>query len=105
MTSHPFSADAVRTAAHGPLYIDVRSPGEYASGWIDGAVNVPLGELESRIRTLAPDPHRELILYCASGARSEFGCALLQQSGYTHVRNGGGVGSLALTCGRPLRRA
>jgi phage shock protein E len=105
MTSHPFSADGARAHADAPLYIDVRSPGEYAAGWIDGAINVPIAELEARIRVVAPDPQRELVLYCASGARSEFGCALLHQRGYTRVRNGGGIGTLAMASGRPLRRS
>lgn len=87
-----------------PLFIDVRSAGEFASGYLDGAVNLPLDQLQQGIARLAPDHDRELVLYCASGARSAFGCAVLQQMGYTRATNGGGVGMLALTSGRAVRR-
>lgn len=88
-----------------PLYIDVRSSGEFGGGYLDGAVNVPLDQLQHQIGHVAPDRHRELVLYCASGARSAFACAVLQQMGYTCVRNGGGIGLLAMTTQRALRRS
>lgn len=42
--------------------LDVRPPGEFAQGHIPGALNVPLDQLRSRLRTL-PD-NREIIAYC-----------------------------------------
>ena len=86
------------------LFIDVRSPGEFAGGHLDGAHNLPLDQLAQRIALLAPDRQRELVLYCASGARSAHGCALLAQLGYSRARNGGGIGALALSSQRPVRR-
>jgi phage shock protein E len=85
------------------LFIDVRSAGEFASGYLEGAVNVPLDQLQQRMPQLVPDLDRELVLYCASGARSAFACGLLQQLGYRRARNGGGVSMLALTTQRPVR--
>jgi len=87
-----------------PLFVDVRSPAEFARGHLDGAVNLPLDELLQRILAVAPDRHRALVLYCASGARSAHGCALLQRLGYTAAHNGGGIGQLAMTSQRPVRR-
>ena len=87
-----------------PLYVDVRSPGEYAGGHVDGALNIPLDQLQRRIGELGGDRSREIVLYCASGGRSAMACGLLHQLGFERVRNGGGVGALALTCGRPIRR-
>lgn len=86
------------------LLIDVRSAGEFASGYLAGAVNLPLDQLQHRIAELAPDRDRELVLYCASGARSAFGCAVLQQLGYTRATNGGGIAMLALTSQRAVHR-
>jgi phage shock protein E len=86
------------------LFIDVRSAGEFASGFLDGALHVPLDQLQHRLPELVPDRDRELVLYCASGARSAFGCAVLQQMGYRRASNGGGIGTLALTSQRPVRR-
>jgi phage shock protein E len=87
-----------------PLFIDVRSAGEFASGHLDGALNLPLDQLQHGIAHVAPNLDQELVLYCASGTRSAFGCAVLQQMGYTRATNGGGVGMLALTSGRAVRR-
>ena len=42
--------------------IDVRPPDEFALGHVPGAINVPLGELETRLSDF--DPHREVVAYC-----------------------------------------
>lgn len=84
--------------------IDVRSPGEYAGGHIEGALNLPLDRLAQTIARAVPDPATPLLLYCQSGMRSGMACQLLQQLGYTQVRNGGGVGVLSMQLGRPIRR-
>lgn len=88
-----------------PLYVDVRSPGEYAGGHIEGALNMPLPQLQGLLLELAPDRSREIVLYCTSGARSAHACALLHVLGYSRARNGGAIGTLALTSQRALRRA
>lgn len=87
-----------------PLLIDVRSPGEYAGGYLDGAVNLPLDQLQAGIARVAPDLAQPIVLYCASGGRSGMGCMLLQQMGYRQVSNGGGIGMLAMSSQRPVRR-
>lgn len=78
------------------VLVDVRSPGEFAGGHLQGALNVPLDQLQHRLPAELPDRQADLLLYCASGARSAFACSVLHQLGYTRVRNGGGVGQLAL---------
>ena len=93
--SHP-SAD--------PVLIDVRSPGEYASGHLHGALNLPLDQLQQRISAVVPARGTPVLLYCASGGRSGMGCGLLQQMGYTQVTNGGGAGLLAMQLQRPIVR-
>lgn len=87
-----------------PLLIDVRSPGEYAGGYLEGAVNLPLDQLQAGIARVAPDLDQPIVLYCASGGRSGMGCMLLQQMGYRQVSNGGGIGMLAMSSQRPVRR-
>lgn len=42
--------------------LDVRPPDEFAVGHLPGAVNIPLGELESRLSEL--DPDHEIVAYC-----------------------------------------
>lgn len=74
----------------GPIVIDVRTPGEFQSGAYPGATNIPLDELQMRIDELG-SKSREITLYCASGARSAYGQKVLQQLGFTNVKNGGGI--------------
>ncbi len=77
--------------ASGPLIIDVRTPMEFASGAVPGAVNVPLDDLPNRAEKVIDDKKREVIVYCASGARSAYALRVLGKLGYTRVQNGGGL--------------
>ncbi|EHK55782.1 ArsR/SmtB family transcription factor [Allomesorhizobium alhagi] len=42
--------------------LDVRPPDEFARGHVPGAINVPLGDLESRLQEI--DPALEVVAYC-----------------------------------------
>ncbi len=77
--------EARRLVADGARLIDVRSPGEFASGHVDGAKNIPVGDLDRRTKELQKD--RPIILYCASGARSAMAKRTLKGAGFTHVYN------------------
>ncbi len=70
-----------------PLFVDVRETNEWDEGHLPGAVHLARNNLESRVETLIPDKQRELILYCASGARSSFSTKTLHELGYENVAN------------------
>ena len=75
--------------------IDVRSTNEYMAHHLPGAMHMPLANLAEDIVHKIPLRATPIILYCASGARSEEGLSLLQKMGYTDVHNGGGAAHLA----------
>ncbi|MFD3947982.1 rhodanese-like domain-containing protein [Streptomyces sp. NPDC058579] len=79
------------------LYVvDVRTPGEFASGHLPGAVNVPLDRVQdslSDLRGAATDG--TLLLVCASGTRSEKAVAALSAHGLTASSLSGGTGAWA----------
>lgn len=77
-------------SAQGPIVIDVRTPGEFASGAYPGAVNIPLDELPGRLEELGAKD-REIVVYCASGARSSYAQRILMQEGFQNIENGGGL--------------
>lgn len=77
-------------ASDKPLIIDVRTVQEFRGGAFPGAVNIPLDELPARLAELG-SMGRDITVYCASGARSAYAQRLLVQSGYTNVKNGGGI--------------
>lgn len=77
-----------------PLIVDVRTPTEFKSGAVEGAINIPLDELQRRYKELGDNLSREITVYCASGARSAYAQNLLEQLGYTRVSNGGGISAM-----------
>ena len=87
------------------VVIDVRSIGEFNSGHIEGAVCLPLDRIQHDITRVVPDKGTPLLLYCRSGARSARACEFVSQLGYLNTRNGGGIGSLALSLGRRVTRS
>ena len=83
-------AEARHLVANGALLLDVRSPPEFSSGHISGAVNIPLADLAGRLAELGPKT-RPVVLYCASGARSGVAARMLKRSGFATARNLGAM--------------
>jgi rhodanese-related sulfurtransferase len=74
--------DAMRREGHVvPQLLDVRTPGEWGSGHIAGAINVPITEFGARIASLRLDPTRPIIAICRSAHRSVPAVRLLRQHG------------------------
>jgi rhodanese-related sulfurtransferase len=71
------------------LLIDVRTPEEFASGHIDGAVNIPVDSLQNRLNEVPDD--QPIVVYCRSGNRSATASQILAQAGYTHIYDLGGL--------------
>ena len=76
----------------GALVIDVRSPGEFNSGHLASAINIPLDEIEAVLLKRVKDKSQVLLLHCASGMRSGMAKSKLNGMGYTNAFNLGGYG-------------
>ena len=72
---------------NGALILDVRSPQEFASGHIDGSVNMPLDKVNSQGSFLGKSG-KPVITCCRSGVRSGMAKEILKKSGL-EVYNGG----------------
>ena len=72
--------------------VDVRGPGEWAQGVIEGAELLPLHVLPLEAHRFSKD--EPVIFYCRSGARSAQACAFMQSRGTQNVVNlrGGIIG-------------
>ncbi|MCA9332594.1 rhodanese-like domain-containing protein [Candidatus Saccharibacteria bacterium] len=71
------------------IIIDVREPSEYASGHVQGAINIPPSELMSGAKALDDVPKdTEIVLYCVSGSRSNVAKNILQNMGFSNLVNG-----------------
>ncbi len=64
----------------GALLLDVREPGEFKTGSLPGAVNIPLGELRGALGGLPRD--RPVWVVCGVGQRAYYACRLLRQHGF-----------------------
>ncbi|MDO5096657.1 MAG: rhodanese-like domain-containing protein [Peptostreptococcaceae bacterium] len=73
------------------LLVDVRQPEEFASGHIDSAINIPLGEVESQLETFEAFKDKKIILYCNTGNRSGQAAQLLVNNGFEKIYNADGV--------------
>ncbi len=65
------------------LVVDVRTPAEWESGHIDGALHVPLGQLPKSLSKIPGD--RTLVCICKSGYRSSTAASLLEKAGHRSV--------------------
>jgi rhodanese-related sulfurtransferase len=74
---------ARRTSGTAPVVIDVRTPEEYATGHIPGALNIPFDQVAQRISEVEA-PHG-VALYCMVGPRARKGESALLSAGYTSV--------------------
>lgn len=90
----PLAADVV--------VLDVRSPAEFAGGHVAGAVNLPLDRFVEGYAAVAPNKAGQVLVYCASGARSGQAVQFLQQQGYTQVQNGVSASNVVRQFGRAL---
>ncbi|MDN3258232.1 rhodanese-like domain-containing protein [Streptomyces sp. CSDS2] len=88
--------DQVRERLHDLTVIDVRTPGEYASGHLPGALNIPLDHIRRALPELRHAAgRRDVLVVCASGARSENACALLAEQGIPAAGLAGGTNGWA----------
>ncbi len=65
--------------------IDVREQDEWDAGHIEGAIHIPLSQIESGVSNLNIDREAKIMLYCARGGRSTAGKAILKTAGYKNV--------------------
>ncbi|GGP78232.1 rhodanese-like domain-containing protein [Streptomyces sindenensis] len=85
-----------RTRLHELTVIDVRTPGEYASGHLPGALNIPLDGLRRALPDLRYAAERgDILVVCASGTRSENACRVLAEHHIAAATLSGGTGAWA----------
>ncbi len=73
------------------LLLDVRTEEEFAAKHLDGAINIPVDDLEKRLGELKDKKASDIVVYCQSGGRSAKATALLRGAGFTKVNDLGGM--------------
>jgi hydroxyacylglutathione hydrolase len=75
----------LQNSRNGVQLLDVRGPAEWKNGRIPGAKHIFLPHLQKRANEL--DRERPVLVYCATGYRASLAGSLLQQEGFSDVRN------------------
>ncbi len=76
------------------VYVDVRTPREFAAGHVQGAINIPHDRMAQRWPELEEYRDGRLVLYCRSGRRSGIAYDVLERQGFDNVENAGGLEDL-----------
>ncbi|MFD5148078.1 rhodanese-like domain-containing protein [Streptomyces sp. NPDC058401] len=104
MSSSPALLDVSQAHARRSEFriVDVRTPGEYASGHLPGALNIPLDRIGSSLTELREAAEgQDLLLVCASGSRSQNAVRTLAKHGIAATSLTGGTTSWSAH-GHPL---
>ena len=67
------------------LVLDVRGADEYAKGHILNARNIPLDQIESRLKEIEKNKRKPVIVHCERGSRAGKAEALLKRQGFEKV--------------------
>jgi rhodanese-related sulfurtransferase len=87
-----WSETAILSAEPGYVFLDLRNNSELDNvGLINGAVNIPVNSLRSRLNEL--DKSKTYLVFCAVGLRAYIGCRILTQNGFKAKNISGGFTS------------
>ena len=92
------------------IIIDVRENDEWEEQHIEGAIHIPLDQVQSRLAELAEYKDSDIVMQCRSGRRSAIAGETLMKAGFTKVHNlTGGIlawdkGGLATVKGTPMAK-
>ena len=87
------NAELEKLLRSGAFLVDVRNPDEFATGSVEGAVNIPKYQIEENLELFKGK--ETIILFCKAGIRSESVVLLLKEKGFINVYNGGGLERVA----------
>lgn len=76
------------------IWIDVRTPEEFAQGHIAGSINISYEIIGQEISSISRDVDSDIRVYCRSGRRSGVAMDTLKGMGYANVINEGGYEDL-----------
>jgi phage shock protein E len=79
---------AVEALPANTMLIDVRTPGEFAEGHLEGAVNIPVELPTFAAQVALLDPDMEFLVYCRSGRRADVAIAYMDTLGMTSTNLG-----------------
>lgn len=79
------SDEAKAQVKQGALLLDVRTTGEFGGGHLEGAVNIPVEQLEAKMASVPAKKDQPIVVYCHSGRRSAAAKQMLEKAGFQKV--------------------
>lgn len=70
-----------------PLVLDVRDATEFAAGHMQGAKNIPVAELASRLKEIEKFKDKPVLVHCQKGIRAKTACGILKAQQFTQLNN------------------
>jgi rhodanese-related sulfurtransferase len=71
--------------------LDVRTPEEFAQEHIEGAILIPVQDLNANLSKLQSVKNKKIIVYCHSGTRSVAASRILVNNGFVPLNVTGGI--------------
>ena len=87
------------------VVVDVCEPDEFATGHVNGARNVPLGQLEEKLPSVVKNKQLPVVLVCAKGARAARAEAVARKLGYEKAQALAGGMKAWREAGLPVEKA
>jgi rhodanese-related sulfurtransferase len=87
------------------LVLDVRDPAEFAAGHIQGAKNIPVAELLSRIKEIEKFKDKPVLVHCQKGMRAKGACGILRGQQFSQLHNLQGGLDTWIDAKMPLNKA
>lgn len=86
------NTELINAISNKAYVVDVRSQGEFSSGSVKGAVNIPLDQISNNIAKFKGK--KQVVVFCQSGMRSGQAKSILERNGIDNVINGGGISNM-----------
>lgn len=87
----PAEAKSLMDSESDYVILDVRTEEEFNEAHIEGAVLIPDYEISAKAESILTDKEQLILVYCRSGRRSKNAAKELATSGYTNVKEFGGI--------------
>lgn len=73
------------------IIVDVRTPAEYKSGYIEKALNIDVKGAEFQTEAAKLDKTKKIAVYCRSGKRSKMAANVMSDLGYQVIELNSGI--------------
>ena len=86
------------------VLLDVRTPAEYQKGYLQGAINLPQADVDTKAAAVVPSKDTPVYVYCRGGREATMATEKLLKQGYTDVHNLGAMKNARKKLNIPIKK-